>query len=169
MDQVAGDDACNVPSGIHSGGVEEEDGESIAGEEGHEGIEDDVGRRQPGTDGEGTGGGSFNEEEGVGEVVAEPLQLVDEEGAATLGEEVSVEFGEVGLPLDAAPVGVPGEGVVAGGEAGGGGLDADGLTGGGPRRVAHRDGEVVGEEEGRLLPIVDEDEVGSLQNTPGGI
>ena len=168
MNEVPGHDLSDFPAGVHGGRVEEEDGDSIAGEDGHERIKDDVGWGKPRPEGEGTGGGSFDEEEGVGEGVAESFEFVGEEEVAAFGEEVLVDLGEVGFPLDAAPGGGVGEDVVAGGEPFGEGVEADGVTGGGPRHGAARDGEEGGEDEGGLLPVVDEDEVRPLQKTTAG-
>ena len=105
----------------------------------------------------------------MGEVVPEAAEFVGEQEVSLLGEEIVMEFGEVGLALDAAPIGMLGEDVVAGGEATREGVQLDHTTGGGPRDGAARDDEVRGEEEGGLLPVVDEDEVGPLQTAPAGL
>ncbi len=163
MDQVASHDGGHPPPGVYGGGVQEEDGDSIAGQQPHESVQNQVRRGKARPDGKGFGGGPFDQEEGVGEVVPEPLQLVGEEEVAFFGEEVVVEFGEVGLALDAPGGGGLGEDVVAGGQAAREGVKVDGATGGGPRDGATGDGEVGGEDEGGLLPVVDEDEVVSFQ------
>lgn len=156
-------DPCHVPTSVHGRGVEEEDGDSIAGQQTHEDVQDQVRRGEPRPDGKGFGGGPFDQEEGVGEVVPETFQLVGEQEVSLLGEEVAVQLGEVGLPFDAAPIGRLGEDVVAGGQAARKGVDQEGPTGGGPGHGAPRDGEEGGEQEGCFLPVVDEDEVGPLQ------
>jgi hypothetical protein len=169
VDQVPSHDPCHSPTGVHGGCVEEEDGDSIAGQESHERVEDYIRRGEAGPDGKGFGGGALDEEEGVGVVVTEAAKFVGEEEVTLLGEEVAVEFGEMGLALDAAPVGVLGEDVVAGDEAAGQGVELDDATGGGPGYGAAGDDEIGREEEGGLLPIVDEDEMGPLQKTTAGL
>lgn len=162
-------DPSHSSPGVHGGRVEEEDGDSIAGQQPHEGVQNQVRRGETGAYGKGSGGGAFDEEEGVGEVIPEPLEFVGEQEVSLLGEEVVVEFAEVGLPLDAAPGGVLGEDVVAGGQAAREGVQLDHTTGGGPGDGAPRHDEVGWEEERRLLPVVDEDEMGPLQKTTAGL
>ena len=101
--------------------------------------------------------------------VAETGELLGEEAVPPLDEEVLGELGEVRLALDAAATLFPLQSVVAGGEAGGAGVQPDNLGVGDPGGRGVVDGEVGGEDEGGLLPVVDEDEDVSLQSRPGWI
>lgn len=168
MDQVASDDRGRVPSGVHGGRVEEEDRDSIAGEALEQGVHHHVGGGFPGTGAEGAGGRPLDEEEGVAVRVAEPGQFFGEQAVPPLDEEVLGELGQVCLALDAAATLFPLQSVVACGEAGGAGVEPDDLGVGDPGGRGVVDGEVGGEDEGCLLPIVDEDEDVALQRCRPG-